>query len=164
MRERIVEINANKDVLMVRRRNFDEENGRLKRDIMSRLNKIETLEKRYEIALTAMGKDEDGQPLSITHFKIKSAQEKYMLQKEGDEIDKKIRKAEKEIVAMENTLKMVNSTNDTYKQSLTIVHQNGKMHNNNSLSEHGYWHICDLVLCITFILYFEFYCVFIHCR
>lgn len=126
MKERQVEIYINKDILTAKRRNIDEEKGRMKRDIMGRYIKIEQLQKKYHLTMMSLGKDEDGQPLSVTHFKIKTAQEKYLLQKEGDELDMKIRKAEKEIIAMENTLKVVNTTNATYKQSLTAVEENGK--------------------------------------
>lgn len=126
MKERQIEINTNKEILMVKRRNFDEERGRLKRDIMSRYTKIEQLQKKYGIAMMMLGKGEGGQTMSVTYYKIKNAQEKYMLQQEGDELDQKIRRAETEIVAMENTLKVVNSTNSTYKHSLEAVEENGK--------------------------------------
>lgn len=55
------------------------------------------------------------------------AQEKIMLQQEGDLLDAKIKKAEKEIEAMENTLKVVNTSNDTYRKSLTMVDKEGNL-------------------------------------
>lgn len=125
MKERQIEINANKEVLLVSRRNLDEENGRLRKDLMGRKTKMEQLQKKYYITMLSLGKDEDGKPLSITYYKIKSAQEKYMLQVEGDELDQKISQAEKEIVAMENTLKVINATNDTYKENLAAVDEEG---------------------------------------
>lgn len=73
-----------------------------------------------------LGKDDDGQPLSITHFKIKNAQEKFMLQQQGDDLDQKIKIAEKEIVAIENTLKMVNLTNVAFKSNLSELKDDGK--------------------------------------
>lgn len=73
-----------------------------------------------------LGKDDDGQPLSITHFKIKNAQEKFMLQQQGDDLDQKIKIAEKEIVAIENTLKMVNLTNVAFKSNLSQLKDDGK--------------------------------------
>lgn len=51
------------------------------------------------------------------YYVIKAAQEKEELQREGDDLDAKIKKAERELRALENTLEVVNSNNETYKQS-----------------------------------------------
>ncbi|KAF5275674.1 hypothetical protein FQA39_LY06786 [Lamprigera yunnana] len=123
MKERQIEINTNIEILLIKRRNLDEEKCRLKRDISLRLTKIHQLQERFHIAQMSLGKDEDGQPLSVTHFKIKNAQEKHMLQEEGDAMDMKIKKFEKEIIAMENTLKIVSLSNVTYKQNLSAVNE-----------------------------------------
>lgn len=49
-----------------------------------------------------------------------------MLQQQGDELDQKIKIAEKEIVAIENTLKMVNLTNMAFKNNLSQLKDDGK--------------------------------------
>jgi UDP-glucose:O-linked fucose beta-1,3-glucosyltransferase len=59
-------------------------------------------------------------------FFFQSAQEKYELQQEGDELDARIRKTEKEIEAMENTLKLINATNENYKRNLFAVDEESK--------------------------------------
>lgn len=112
--------------MAAQRKNLEEARGRLNADINLRKIRIEQFQKKHHIALMSLGKDDDGQPLSITHFKIKNAQEKYMLQQEGDELDNKIKRAEKEIVAMENTLKIINFTNVTYKKSLSGIDEESK--------------------------------------
>jgi len=43
------------------------------------------------------------------------------LQREGDDLDAKIKKAEKEIRALENTLRLLNARNETYRQSFRKV-------------------------------------------
>ncbi len=59
------------------------------------------------------------QESSQAYYVIKAAQEKEELQREGDDLDAKIKKAERELRALENTLEVVNSNNETYKQSFT---------------------------------------------
>lgn len=64
--------------------------------------------------------------LTFLMFLFQNAQEKYELQQEGDELDARIRKAEKEIQAMENTLKLINATNENYKRNLFAVDEESK--------------------------------------
>ncbi|CAH0557111.1 unnamed protein product [Brassicogethes aeneus] len=121
MRERQLEISATKTILQAKRRNLDEDRGRLKSEISQRYYKLDILQKKYHVVLMSLGKDEDGKLLSVSHFKVKAAQEKFFLKNEGDNLDEKVKTAEKEIVAMENTLKLVNVTNTNFKTSLTQI-------------------------------------------
>lgn len=50
-----------------------------------------------------------------------AAQEKEELQREGDKLDAQIRKAEKEIRALENTLKVMNGRNEQYRKSFNKI-------------------------------------------
>lgn len=50
-----------------------------------------------------------------------AAQAKEEIQREGDVLDSKIRKAEKEISALQNTLSLMNAKNEGYRKSLGKV-------------------------------------------
>lgn len=78
-----------------------------------------------ELAVSLLGVDEDGNAMSPAYFKIKVAQEKQILQNEGDQWDGKIRKAEQEIVAMENTLTVINATNNQFRNCLDTIEDTG---------------------------------------
>ena len=54
-----------------------------------------------------------------------AAQEREELQREGDDLDAKIRKAEKEIQALENTLALINSKNNKFRKSLQTFDPSG---------------------------------------
>lgn len=115
------------ELLHVQKRNLEEDRGRLKSDFKGRQLKVDQLQSKYHLVTMSLGTDEDGQTLSVTHYKLKSAQDKYFLKQRGDFLDEKIKNIEKEIVAMENTLKIVNLTNAAYRKSLSEVEDSGKI-------------------------------------
>ena len=73
-------------------------------------------------------KADESTPICLfwTCLLLQIAQDKIILQQEGDILDAKIKKAEKEIEAMENTLKVVNTSNETYRKSLTMIDKEGE--------------------------------------
>ena len=66
-------------------------------ELHERISKVDKLRKRYEILSISMAPPEDGEEHSQAYYVIKAAQEREEFQREGDELDSKIKKAEREI-------------------------------------------------------------------
>ena len=124
MRERKAEITIQKESLIVQKRIADSECSELKNAIAERNIRIKQLQARYDNCIALLGTNPDGTSVSTTHMKIQNAQERYLLQEQGDKLDETIRKTEDEIQAMENTLRVINVCNDKYKVTLTADDQN----------------------------------------
>lgn len=126
MQERMAEIKAQKEALSLQQRVAVSECSELRSIISERKTRIQQLKLRYDNTNALVGVNPvDGTPLNTTYLKIQNAQEKYLLQEQGDELDRTIRKCEQEIESMENTLRVVNACNDKYKSSLAPVSDNG---------------------------------------
>ncbi|MBN3290049.1 CCD39 protein, partial [Polypterus senegalus] len=121
MKERAEDIKVHQEMLQTQLRLVDQERQGLSSELHDRLSKIDKLRKRYEIIMVSMAPPEGEEDKSQAFYVIKAAQEKEELQREGDELDGKIRKAEKEIRALENTLHVINSRNSTYRKSFNKV-------------------------------------------
>merc|ERR1712187_960197 len=81
------------------------------------MGKIFNLKSKFENVMNKVKKEDGDEQLSQAHYMIKAAQEKEELQRQGDELDDKIRKAEKEIRSLENTLGHLVSRNQRYKEN-----------------------------------------------
>ncbi|XP_004675066.1 PREDICTED: coiled-coil domain-containing protein 39 [Condylura cristata] len=121
MEERTEEIKVHKAMLTSQIRYVDQERQNISAEFHERLSKIDKLKNRYEILTVVMLPPEGEEEKTQAYYVIKAAQEKEELQREGDSLDAKINKAEKEIYALENTLQVLNSCNRNYKQSLKKV-------------------------------------------
>lgn len=107
MNERIVEINARRDIFNVQKRALIEDCGKLRSEIREREQRIEQLKKRYDIFIGSLGKDDSGQQLSVTYFKIKFAAERAELRERGAALDADIGRRERDVSALEATLRVV---------------------------------------------------------
>nr|KAG5697900.1 hypothetical protein BaRGS_026838 [Batillaria attramentaria] len=121
MKERMQEIAIHKDMLKAQFKAADEERQQISAELHDRISKIEKLRKRYEILMLSMAPPEGEEDRSQAYYVIKAAQEKEELQREGDDLDARIRKAEKEIRALENTLKLMNGRNEQYRKSFNKI-------------------------------------------
>ncbi|KFO94570.1 Coiled-coil domain-containing protein 39, partial [Buceros rhinoceros silvestris] len=119
--ERTEEIKIHKAMLDSQIRLVDQERQRISAEFQDRINKIDKLRCRYEILTVAMMPPEGEEEKTHAYYVIKAAQEKEALQCEGDDLDAKICKAEKEIVALENTLYVLNNCNSNYRNSFKEV-------------------------------------------
>ncbi|NXJ20511.1 CCD39 protein, partial [Dicrurus megarhynchus] len=116
--ERTEEIRIHKAMLDSQIRLLDQERHRMRAEFQDRLWKIDRLKCRYEIFTLSMA-PEGEEMKSQAYYVIKAAQEKEALQQEGDDLDAKICKAEKEIIAMENSLCVLKNWNRNYKNSVS---------------------------------------------
>ncbi|CAK9813485.1 Coiled-coil domain-containing protein 39 [Anthophora plagiata] len=124
MQERKAEITVQKDSLIVQKRVADSECSELRCAIAERKIRIKQLQAKYGNFIALLGTNPDGTPVSTTHLKLQTAQERYLLQEHGDKLDEAIRKTEHDIQAMENTLRIINVCNDKYKVTLTANDKN----------------------------------------
>ncbi|NWH57280.1 CCD39 protein, partial [Geococcyx californianus] len=115
--ERTEEIKIHNTMLDLQIRLVDQEQQCLSAEIQERLNKIDKLTYRYEILTIAMIPPNGEEEKTLTYYVIKAAQEKEELQREGDNLDAKICQAEKETVALENTVCILNNHNSSYRNS-----------------------------------------------
>ncbi len=86
-------------------------------ELKDRLVKVDKLRSKYEVIAGKL-KGEGDEERSPAYFVIKAAQEREELQRQGDELDSKIRQCEKEIRALQNTLSMLAGSNEEYVLSI----------------------------------------------
>ncbi|XP_013414029.1 coiled-coil domain-containing protein 39-like, partial [Lingula anatina] len=121
MKERRGEIDIHTEMLTAQVRAADEERSQISAELHDRIAKIDKLRKRYEILMVQMAPPEGEEEKSQAYYVIRAAQEKEELQRTGDDLDARIRKAEKEIQALENTLRLMNGRNEQYRKSFNKV-------------------------------------------
>ncbi|VVC44037.1 Hypothetical protein CINCED_3A009069 [Cinara cedri] len=117
--------------ISVERKLLSEEKSSAKRKLDALTQYIEQRKNKYEILTATMGNsnsicgddgDEDQTSFTLSEHRIRLAQEKLELQDVGDELDERVQKLETNIRAMENTVILMNVTNNCYKAGLTSSH------------------------------------------
>jgi len=117
MEERQKELEVHQNVLKLQLRCADEERHKAAIELAERKQKIYNLKMKYENVLHKVKREGDEETRSQAYFVLKAAQNKEELQRKGDELDDKIRKAEREIRALENTLGHLLARNKRYKEN-----------------------------------------------
>lgn len=124
LEEREKEISVHKDILSAEFKAAEEERHKVAVEYQERMNKVKTLKIRYE-SLVEKNKmqfkdgDSEGGEHSQAYYIIKAAQEKEELQRFGDELDGKINKCQKELQALQNTLKHLKKRNSNVREKFT---------------------------------------------
>ena len=119
MEEREREIQVHKDILVSELKAAEEERHKVAKELQKRKVKVKNLRVKYEgLVQKNKSSSEDQESVgehSQAYYVIKAAQDREELQRYGDELDGKIRKCEKEIKALENTMKHLQKRNKNYR-------------------------------------------------
>lgn len=123
--ERLVDLSCQMELLSTKRKHLRLERDQLKADLNERRMKIGALKARFELTNELLGKNEDGTAVSAIQLKMETAQEKALLLDQGSKLNEKVLNAEADIKALENTLILLNFSNDKYKRKMGQVQDNG---------------------------------------
>lgn len=124
--ERLIDLRCQMDLLATKRKHLRAERDQLKADINARKIKIDALKARFELTNELLGKNEDGTTISAIQLKMETAQEKQLLLLQGSTLNEQVLNAEADIKALENTLILLNFSNDKYKRKMGQAQDNGK--------------------------------------
>merc|ERR1711907_763117 len=123
MEEREKEIEVHQEVLKAQLRSQEEERHKTAIELAERKQKIYNLKMKYENVMNKVKKEDGEEQKSQAYYVLKAAQEKEEMQRKGDELDDKIRRAEREIRALENTLGHLLTRNRKYKENFQTANQ-----------------------------------------
>ena len=127
MEEREREITVHRETLRGELKLAEEDRSKVSKELKERMLKIETLKKKYDVICGRMaaGDAEDGEHTQAFYV-IKAAQQREELQREGDSLDGKIRKAEKEVRTLEKAMGKIYESNESLKGSYAKVDTSSK--------------------------------------
>ena len=138
MEERRHEIEAHREVLRAELKSAQEGVHKATLEVKERATRVERLQSRYEVLVGRMrpsGDQGDGEEHTQAYHLIKAAQERETLQREGDALDAGIRKAEKEIKALEATLSKLNGKNSSFRGSFRRAESSDQLREQDALRE-----------------------------
>jgi hypothetical protein len=118
------EVEAHRIVQRAAAKLAEEERHKLALDLGERMTRINTLKAKYEtLCARIRGGDAggNGEEKSQAYFVLMAAQRREELQREGDELDRLIKKAERETKALANTLQYLNARNDAFRAAFHQV-------------------------------------------
>merc|ERR1719281_2207067 len=123
MEEREKEVEVHTEVLRAQLRGAEDERHKSAIELAERKQKIYNLKMKYENVLNKVKKEDGEEQKSQAYYVLKAAQDKEEMQRKGDELDDKIRRAEREIRALENTLGHLLTRNKKYKENFQTANQ-----------------------------------------
>mmetsp|Transcript_5315 Transcript_5315/g.17662 ORF Transcript_5315/g.17662 Transcript_5315/m.17662 type:complete len:868 (+) Transcript_5315:644-3247(+) len=127
MEERKQEVEVHRDVLSAQLRAVQDDMHRATLELKERALRVGKLQSKYEVLCARLKTEEGDEERSQAYYVIKAAQEREGLQREGDELDAQIHKAEKEVRALEATLGKMNEKNSMYRGSFRRVEDAGAL-------------------------------------
>lgn len=120
MEERKKEIAMHRELQRATNKALEDERHKVSVELAERENRVKKLQAQFETLCKMSGygsEDANGEERSQAYFVIKAAQRREELQREGDELDDKIRVAEKEVRALKKTLEHLEDRNSSYRKS-----------------------------------------------
>ncbi|KAJ1511542.1 Coiled-coil domain-containing protein 39 [Coelomomyces lativittatus] len=121
LEERSKEIEIHQSMLKGQLRACEEEKSEYTQEVKEKMAQVERKKTRFDIWMSQLGTTDDPieeEERTQAFYIIKAAQQREDLQRQGDQLDLAIQKAEKEIKAMENTLIVLNHRNENFKVNL----------------------------------------------
>lgn len=118
IKDRLVEVKSQMDLLCLKRKHLQEEISTLKADIGERNKHLQAVKARFELTSKLLGVNPDGSLVTATQLRIETAQEKQLLLDEGNDLNEIVLKTEKEVKAMENTLAVLTNCNDQFRKGI----------------------------------------------
>lgn len=119
------EIALHKEVLRMEHRTAEEQRHEFLTTLNEKKMMVGKLEARLSAVESTMSSSDGGEQQSQTYFLIKAAQEREQLQRDGDLLDAKLKKTEKEILSLNTLLRTLNVKNQAYKSSFSKADPKG---------------------------------------